>query len=466
MQSRYKILLLLSLCIGFQKNDVKAMEEEPVTILTPDDLKRRPRMSSTSNTYRSNLSSPRHIREISPVRPATPIRSGSPINIVSFSGGGVRGIIEAEIAAKIEELTKRPMSDMFEVFSGTSTGALVAAGLTASKDLYTQPEPVYYSWQQSALNVMSFGLYNALNPFCPPVKLDEQTPAFGNDNLYSAKDLVKLYETNADVIFSTRSFVNKATFGLYGGKYSSNGRYNVFNEFFGNLTLADSLSPLLIPYYDLTNHKIEFFKSRHATQGGIYNYYMKDALMATSAAPTYFDPYKLSSIGDPEHKRSTCDGGMFANNSSLCALAEGYRMYPDASSYFVLSIGTGKSNREPLEGNSTLYWAANAIPDILVSAPEDIKTYLMEKCGLNWQKDVFGCDINIKIPAEYADMDNASPENIAFLRDAVKKDQYIQQQITDVCDRFLLNHQKRQYDPSIQAKSRFHNYEEWSKIMK
>ena len=277
---------------------------------------------------------------------------------------------------------------------------------------------------------------------------------------------MKMYETNADVIFSARSFANKMTCGLYGGKYSSNGRYNVFNEFFGNLTLADSLTPLLIPYYDLTNNKIEFFKSRHAVQGGIYNYYTKDALMATSAAPTYFDPYQLSSIGDPEHKRATCDGGMFANNSSFCALAEGLKMYPNASSYFILSIGTGKAPRQSLSGNSTLFWAAEAIPEILVSAPEDTERYLLEKSGLNWQRDVYFCDLNIEIPEKYADMDNASPENLEFLKEAVRNDQELQQQISDVCNAFLKYHHKRQYDPNIQARSKFHTYDDWSKVIK
>jgi hypothetical protein len=56
--------------------------------------------------------------------------------ILSFDGGGIRGIFSLQIAARIEQIFReqygRPdlvLSDVFDMFAGTSTGAIIAAFL-------------------------------------------------------------------------------------------------------------------------------------------------------------------------------------------------------------------------------------------------------------------------------------------------------------------------------------------------
>jgi len=59
-----------------------------------------------------------------------------PKRILSFDGGGIRGIFSLQIAARIEQLfrdeydqPKLVLSDVYDLFAGTSTGAIIAAFL-------------------------------------------------------------------------------------------------------------------------------------------------------------------------------------------------------------------------------------------------------------------------------------------------------------------------------------------------
>src|SRR3954453_20053795 len=57
--------------------------------------------------------------------------------ILSVDGGGLRGLVPAllllDLEERLEKLTgeRRPLSDYFHLFAGTSTGGLISLGLTA-----------------------------------------------------------------------------------------------------------------------------------------------------------------------------------------------------------------------------------------------------------------------------------------------------------------------------------------------
>src|SRR5438128_859118 len=56
--------------------------------------------------------------------------SSPAFKVLAVDGGGIWGVIPALMLAAIEERTKRPISDMFDLVSGTSTGGIIALGLT------------------------------------------------------------------------------------------------------------------------------------------------------------------------------------------------------------------------------------------------------------------------------------------------------------------------------------------------
>src|SRR5439155_26882404 len=81
-----------------------------------------------------------------------------------------------------------------------------------------------------------------------------------------------------------------------------------------------------------------------------------DIARSTSAAPTYFPPKELFYRTEEKAKESRAflDGGLFANNPSLAAIAAAAEIWPN-DKYVVVSIGTGfKSRSLPYE--EVRYW--------------------------------------------------------------------------------------------------------------
>ncbi len=223
--------------------------------------------------------------------------------VVSIDGGGVRGLVTTILLQRIT--ATRGLENFLESIdfvAGTSTGGLLALGiahgvdLAEIRDLYINKGPVIFddSW------------------------LDD------------LRDLGK----------------------LRGADYSINPLRTVLKKLFGNTTLGDLKKKVLITAFDLDNEdprpgrrtwKPKLFhnfpgpntdKAFPAVNVGLY----------TSAAPTYFpsvDGY--------------IDGGVYATNPSVCALAQTqdkrYKPVPDINGINLLSLGTGTS-LQYITGNS------------------------------------------------------------------------------------------------------------------
>ena len=52
------------------------------------------------------------------------------IRVLSIDGGGIRGIIPALMLGEIERRTNKPIAELFDLIAGTSTGGILALGLT------------------------------------------------------------------------------------------------------------------------------------------------------------------------------------------------------------------------------------------------------------------------------------------------------------------------------------------------
>ena len=51
-------------------------------------------------------------------------------SLLALDGGGIRGVIPARVLHAIEQRTGRPISQLFDLVAGTSTGGILALGLT------------------------------------------------------------------------------------------------------------------------------------------------------------------------------------------------------------------------------------------------------------------------------------------------------------------------------------------------
>ncbi|UJR11111.1 hypothetical protein I4U23_015293 [Adineta vaga] len=225
-------------------------------------------------------------------------------NILSIDGGGIRGIIPAIWLSKLEHRTNRSCSSMFQMMAGTSTGAIIAAGLSLPKaGSLTEPD------------------INALK-------------------------LVEIYKTHGEHIFFKKNrhrFSYRNFSPSLATKYSSTGKQTLFEKYFRQTLLRDCLTDIVIPAVRLGDTYTHLFTRN-------YNYKstsIVDVLMATTAAPTYFKPHNFDGI-------CYTDGGVQVNNPTMAAYEKALEYGYDREHICVLSLGTGDYIQDPLPAD--IHW--------------------------------------------------------------------------------------------------------------
>ena len=174
-------------------------------------------------------------------------------NILSIDGGGIRGVIPAVWLMLLEQKIKKPISSIFHVVAGTSTGAIVGAGLTAP---------------------------SLINPTKPR---------------YQASDLVELYLIKAEEVFAKNSGWLRQfyTSVLMEPKYLNEGRHNVFAQYFGGTKLSETLSELVVPAVKNESNATHVFTRHDSRKDIANNILLTEMLMCTSAAPSYFSTLSI-----------------------------------------------------------------------------------------------------------------------------------------------------------------------------
>ena len=142
-------------------------------------------------------------------------------------------------------------------------------------------------------------------------------------------------------------------------------------EGFGSDCMADIRKcRLIIPSVNLTDGTTCVFRTPHLpAKRPEYDWKISDVIISATAAPTYF-PHKNMPDGN-----SYVDGGLWANDPSLVAMAEAARILRckdgmctkesygaafDAGQIHMLSLGTGQSAHSlspPGEEAGVIYWA-------------------------------------------------------------------------------------------------------------
>src|ERR1700710_906092 len=76
---------------------------------------------------------------------AKELSTSKKFRILSISGGGSRGIIPSLILLRLEQMTGRHATELFDLFIGTSTGAMITSVLNIPKEKSTdeKKEPKY-----------------------------------------------------------------------------------------------------------------------------------------------------------------------------------------------------------------------------------------------------------------------------------------------------------------------------------
>lgn len=261
------------------------------------------------------------LQETRPIDKVLAATDNRPLKILSIDGGGIRGIIPLFYLVQLEEKMGKQCYEVFDVLAGTSTGGMIALAL-------------------------SIGV--------------------------PAKDILDLYVRRGSEIFVK----NK---GIVGPKYSSSARRKIFQEFFGERKLSDAKVPVLVTAFEIERNRAMRLCSHYPDTLLLqkeYDMLMSDAALATSAAPTYFEPHKVDAKeAGNDIVLNLIDGGVFANNPVVKAMCYAMALYDESFKTgvpHILSLGTGYQDyhisARRARCMSRLGWALKLFP-ILLNSP-------------------------------------------------------------------------------------------------
>lgn len=219
---------------------------------------------------------------------------GSPIRkrLLAIDGGGVRGIIPAGVLAELERATGRPVRETFDLLAGTSTGALIVAGLAAG---------------------------------------------------IPAARLVSLYEERSGQVFRHIPLVSTLVRIAAGSMYEIAELHRLVRDELGpdarDWTVNDAPCDLLITAKRLSDGMPWYFvRDNPANSQRAGRYRVADVVTASAAAPTYFQPWPIAGIGE------LLDGGIGVTGNPVyqaCVEAFHYTDTYDPETTLVVSLGTG-----------------------------------------------------------------------------------------------------------------------------
>jgi uncharacterized protein len=319
------------------------------------------------------------------------------VRILSIDGGGIRGIVPTMVLQAI--LGKTKAQDAFHIIAGTSTGGIIGSALSKPKPLgLDQILSLYIDHGYEIFDKDSENRFHAV-----------AGPRYQPDALLSQLKL-ELGDTYLSEVKDTELLVPSYAIKL--PEPDANG---------------DTSAPL-------------FFRSWQARgvlltgkPADKYDFKLADIARATSAAPTYFPPAAIQNKAGQSF--TMIDGGVFANNPTICAVVEAYHLY-HSTEFLIVSLGTG-SVPVRIDANAAAGWGdiAWASPIISILMDGNSQTVGFEVNELLGNDQYTRLDISLATvtpQGELVDpaMDDALRGNLKALQD--KANQLIDNQKTQI----------------------------------
>ncbi len=269
--------------------------------------------------------------------------------ILSIDGGGARGMIPAVILKEIERRSGRRVSALFDRICGTSTGSILACGLSAPKSV-GDSKPMFHAheiveiYRTLGEQIFSRGSFDE-------TVLQPMEELLDHNVAWIASHAKNALNTMTDVwhrLNSPLHDIQKLAYLLHG--------------YLGDLKMKDALTELFVYAYDIGSRTPEILGTTESSIPGARNYrnfHMYQAATASSAAVPFFAPYTVwkkpnpprvmepplnyiyPEVGGSGDSFELVDGGNGGlGNPALFAMIE----ETDASARrnkIVLSLGTG-----------------------------------------------------------------------------------------------------------------------------
>ena len=236
---------------------------------------------------------------------------------LSINGGGIRGIIPCSVLVGLEQQTGKLTRDVFQYVSGTSTGALLAAGIAAG---------------------------------------------------VPAAQLLEIYTTRSKDVFHPTGIVAGAKRIARGYMYDPKNLQQVLAGVFGpaaNWTMNDCPIGICIPATAVNGHNWFFVRDtpRNARTTGSVK--LVDAAVASASAPTYFDHWTIGVQGKALSFFDGGSGGVANPSYQTCVEMFEYDSFIPTETRLV-SLGTGfypTGDHPPGGLLATVSWVTDALVD-------------------------------------------------------------------------------------------------------
>ncbi|KAL5998381.1 Patatin-like protein 6 [Asimina triloba] len=258
--------------------------------------------------------------------------------ILSIDGGGMRGIVAGKALAYLEQALKTKsgdpdarIADYFDVAAGSGVGGIFTAMLFSTKGGESRP-------------------------------------------IFRAEDTWKFLAEQGKQFYRTSPgngrFLRRVFKGSGGGGTAGLERAmkEAFTDDGRNLTLKDTLKPVLITCYDLSSAAPFLFSRADALETDSYDFRLWEVCRATSAEPGMFEPVAMRSV-DCSTRCVAVDGGLAMSNPTAAAIThvlhnkQEFPFVRGVEDLMVLSLGSiggmmeGSYHYEQVKGWKAKEWA-------------------------------------------------------------------------------------------------------------
>ena len=306
--------------------------------------------------------------------------------ILALDGGGAKALFTAHVLARLEQDLGVSINESFDLFAGTSAGGIVALALGA-------------------------GL----------------TPS----------EIVKHYEELVKAVFpAARRRLWRRPQQFTAPIYDADALRVALTKVLGDRLLGDSAKRLVVPAWDVQRGSVHVFKTPHHSQlTRDWRIPMVDIAMATSAAPLYFPAARVDG-----HR--LIDGGVWANNPSVVAIAEAVSMLDvPLASIRVLNVGTIDqltNHSKRLDRGGLLNWAKPIAPLVLNAG---------SRGGQGIAEHLIGKDsytrFDARVPGDLYALDSADPNDLAGLAASASRE------LSPIYTSRFAGHRATEYKPLI-----------------
>ena len=195
---------------------------------------------------------------------------------LAMDGGGTKAIVPLVYLSYLEYQLNTPIVKIFDIMAGSSSGGILATALAL-------PHPEDYMLPR-----------------------EEKRPKF------TVNEIMGLYLDMSRKVFDCNLGNSiKNLWGLLGPRYDSSRLSDFLDEEYDGTKARELLTEVMTTAYDLDKQAPSAFNSQSDEHKDLL---VKDLVMATTAAPTYFTPHNIKNMG------RYVDGAIFAPTPAIWLL--------------------------------------------------------------------------------------------------------------------------------------------------